>query len=120
MKIAILGASPDKSRMSNKALRAYSLKGWEVYAVNPNYIVIEGLKSYKSVLELPKMDVISFYVSPVIGEKLVNNVIKAGPKTVYLNPGSDSDLIVKKLKEAGIDVLLQCSILALGLNPKDF
>lgn len=120
MKIAILGASIDESSMSNKALRAYLSKGWIVFPVNPKYSVINGLKVYKSVLDSPRVDVISFYVSPLIGERLVDEVIKASPETVYLNPGTDSELIVSKLKKAGIKVLLQCSILALGLNPKDF
>lgn len=106
--------------MSNKALRAYLLRGYEAYPVNPKYDKIEGLKCYKSVLDAPKVDIVSFYVKPSIGEQLIEGVIKAGPKTVYLNPGTDSELIVSLLKKAGIQVLLQCSILALGLSPKDF
>ena len=33
--VAVLGASTNRSKYSNKAVRAYADKGWTVYPVNP-------------------------------------------------------------------------------------
>ncbi len=120
MIIAIIGASKDRSKFGNKAVRAYMSFGSEVVPINSNAAEIEGLKAYRSVLEYPKrIDAASFYVRPEIGIKIADEIIKKGIRKVYLNPGADSDEIYDKLKNAGIEVLRACSIRAIGASPED-
>lgn len=38
--IAIVGASADRAKFGNKAVRAYAEEGWEVWPVNPKVDVI--------------------------------------------------------------------------------
>jgi len=42
-----------------------------------------------------------------------------GVKKVYLNPGSESDEIINRLKELEIEPLLVCSIVAIGYRPDE-
>lgn len=48
--IAIIGASSDRSKFGNKAVRAYKRKGFKVFPINPKESKIEGLKCYRSVI----------------------------------------------------------------------
>ncbi len=119
MKIAIVGASKDRNKFSNKAIRAYKLNNHVVFPVNPNEREIEGLKCYSSVQEIPlEVDAASLYLPPEIGIKIIHDLVKKGIKTVYLNPGSESEEIISQLSENGIKVLQECSIRAIGANPE--
>ena len=42
--VAIVGASADRRKFGNKAVRAYLRQGWKVYPVNPNRDEIEGIR----------------------------------------------------------------------------
>lgn len=118
MNIIILGATTDRTKFANKAVRAYSSKGYTVYPVNPNYKEVEGLKCYAFIHDVPKpIDVLSIYVSASVSEKLINEIINAHPGKIYFNPGSESASMFTKLKNAGLNVLNACSIRALGMNP---
>ncbi|MBT3720589.1 CoA-binding protein [archaeon] len=119
MKIAIIGASKDKEKFSNKAVRAYKKNHHVVFPVNPNEREIEGLKCYNSVMSIPlDVEVASFYLPPAVGEKIIDEVIKKGIKKVFLNPGTESDEIIKKLKSAKIEIVQTCSILDIGEDPE--
>ena len=119
--IVVIGASKDRSKYGNKAVRAYSQAGWIVYPVNPKETEVEGLTCYSSVSELPETpDFASFYVPPAVGLKAVEDVARKGIKKAYFNPGSESDELVEKAKQLGVQPLLVCSILAIGKKPSDF
>jgi len=63
--VAVIGASNDRSKFGNRAVRAYRLQGHTVIPINPHEREVEGLKAYKSVLDVPgTIDMASFYVPP--------------------------------------------------------
>ena len=51
--VAILGASADRSKFGNKAVRAFQRAGWHVYPVNPAGGEVEGLPCYPSLADVP-------------------------------------------------------------------
>ena len=116
--IAIVGASNNRDKFGNKAVRAYLQKGYTVYPVNPKEEKIEGLKVYKSVLDIPEIvDLASFYVPPQIGLGMIEEVAKKGIKEVFLNPGAESDELYEKAQKLGVTPIVACSIVAVGLSP---
>ena len=116
--IAIIGASKDRAKYGNKAVRAYKSKGFTVYPINPKESETEGLPCFKSVLDVPQqIDIVSLYVPANIGITVVEDIVKKGMEKMYVNPGAESDELVKKLKEHNINPLMICSILAIGVNP---
>jgi predicted CoA-binding protein len=118
MRIAIIGASKDRSKFSNKAIRAYKEKDHVVFPVNPHEKEIEGLTCYSNVADIPlEVDVASIYLPPEIGEKVVEDIVKKGIKKVILNPGTESEELLNKLRLYGIEVTLGCSIRAIGVDP---
>jgi uncharacterized protein len=119
--IAIIGASANRSKYGNKAVRAYHERGYTVYPIHPAQTEVEGLPAYKSVLDVPDaIDVATFYVSPSVGLKVIEEVARKGIREVLLNPGAESDELLQRAKELGIEATVACSILAVGRYPSEF
>jgi len=51
--VAVIGASNDRNKYGNKALRAFVQHGYTVYPVNPNETEIEGLPAFKTISDIP-------------------------------------------------------------------
>jgi acyl-CoA synthetase (NDP forming) len=116
--IAIIGASNQRDKFGNKAVRAYFQQGFTVYPVNPKEMRIEGLPVFRSVLDIPgPVDRASFYVPPAVGLKIIGEMAKKGVREVYLNPGSESVELIEKARSLGIEPIVACSILAVGVHP---
>lgn len=113
--IAIIGASRDRRKFGNKALRAYKEQGWVVYPVNPKETEVEGMHCFASVSDIPiPVDVASLYVPPAVGIRLVQELSAKGIKKVFLNPGSESPELLHALADKGMEVIMACSIRAIG------
>ena len=116
--VAVIGASSDRRKFGNRALRAYVLQGFTVLAINPNETEVEGLKTYASVLDVPgPIDMATFYVPPDIGEKVIDEVAKKGITEVWLNPGAESDALIAEARRRKLNVIEACSIVGIGRNP---
>ncbi|MBM3772613.1 MAG: CoA-binding protein [Acidimicrobiia bacterium] len=116
--VAVIGASRNRAKFGNRAVRAYRAQGYRVVPIHPREAEIEGLPAYKSVQDVPTpIDVASFYVPPEIGERVIDEVVAKGVREVWLNPGADSDALIEKTRALGIRPVVACSILALGLDP---
>jgi uncharacterized protein len=116
--VAVIGASSDRRKFGNRALRAYVQQGFTVLAINPNETEVEGLKTYASVLDVPgSIDMATFYVPPDIGEKVIDEVAKKGITEVWLNPGAESDALVERARSLNIRPIQACSIMAIGEDP---
>ena len=115
--IAVIGASADRSKMSNKAVRAYAGLGYQVYPINPKEATIEALPAFKSLSELPsKPDVVTLYLPPAIGLKVLAEVAKAAPKEFYVNPGAESPELMAEASKLGLEPIYACSITARGID----
>ena len=119
--VAIVGASADRSKFGNKSVRAHLAQGYDVYPVNPKGGEIEGLRVYTSLAEIPaeSLDRISLYVPPAVGLGLVEEIAAKGCNELWLNPGSESDELAEKARSLGLDPIIACSIVDVGVSPHD-
>ena len=116
--VAVIGASSNRSKFGNKALRAYERQGYTVVAINPNERVVEGHQTYASVLDVPgPIDIATVYVQPAVGLKVMEHLAQKGIPEVWLNPGADGDEVVERARELGLKAIQACSILAIGESP---
>jgi uncharacterized protein len=118
--VAILGASADRSKFGNKAVRAFLARGYDVYPVNPKGGEVEGLSVFKSLADIPadvKLDRISVYLPPAVGLKSLPEIAARGCGELWLNPGSESDELVEAAEKRGLNVVQACSIVAIGVSP---
>ncbi|QDV76134.1 CoA-binding protein [Botrimarina mediterranea] len=110
--VAVIGASDDPEKFSNKSQRAHAAIGYEVYPVNPKGGEIEGRTVYKSIDEVPvgPLDRVTMYVRPEVGVTLLEAIAKKGCGELWLNPGTDSPELIAKAQELGLVPVVACSL----------
>jgi uncharacterized protein len=119
--VAVIGASNDRQKFGNRAVRAYREQGYTVVPINPRESEIEGLKAYASILDVPgTVDMASFYVPPDVGEQIIADVARKGVAEVWLNPGAESDALIARARGLSLKPVVACSIVAIGRNPYSF
>ena len=116
--VAVIGASSDRTKYGNKAVRAFHQRGYTVVPINRRETEIEGLTAYRSVLDVPgAIDMATFYVLPFAGMAVIEEVAKKGIPEVWLNPGADSPELVARAEELGVRAIVACSIVGIGESP---
>jgi predicted CoA-binding protein len=119
--IAIIGASKDRKKYGNKAVRAFTQGGWTVYPVNAKESEIEGHKAYASINDLPdSIDRISMYVPPKVGINMLPDIAQKKHEEFFLNPGSEDAALVEEAEKLGLKPIQACSIVNIGLRPSMF
>ena len=119
--VAVIGASRDRQKFGNRAVRAFIQEGYTVVPINPHERDVEGLKAYGSVLDVPgPIDMASFYVPPEIGEHVIDEVARKRIPEVWFNPGAESDALIARARSLDIKPIVACSIVAIGRNPYSF
>jgi len=118
--IAIIGASTDRSKFGNKAVRAFVKQGFTVYPVNPKEPQVEGLTAYKTIAEVPvRPNLISVYLPPPVLLKVLPEIATKGCDELWLNPGTESDEVLATAERLGLNIIQACSIVGVGMSPDE-
>ncbi len=119
--VAVIGASNDRNKYGNKSLRAHLSEDYTVFPVNPNADNVEGLRAYASVADIPgPVDRVTVYVPPEVGIELLPDIADKSPAELFLNPGAESDELIEKARELGLEPIQACSITDLGHSPAEY
>ena len=119
--VAIVGASSNRAKFGNKALRAFQNQGYTVIPINPTEAEVEGHRTYKSVLDVPDhIDMATIYVPAPVGVKVMDDLAKKGVPEVWLNPGADDRSVVERARALGLKTVRHCSIIAIGESPSRY
>jgi predicted CoA-binding protein len=118
--VAIIGASADRRKFGNKAVRAFAAKGFRVFPINLSAGEIEGHRAYQSILDVPveRLNRASLYVPPQVGVQLLEEIARKGVDELWVNPGAESDELFAKAEKLGIPIVFACSIVGVGVNPE--
>jgi len=117
--IAILGASADRNKFGNKAVRAFAQSGYTVYPVNPKETQIEGLPAFRRLAEVPvRPNLISVYLPPPVLLKVLPEIAAKGCDELWLNPGTESAEVLAAAERLGLNVIQACSIVGIGIEPE--
>jgi predicted CoA-binding protein len=119
--VAVIGASSNRRKYGNKALRALEQQGYTVIPVYTHEAEIEGHRAYKSVLDIPgAIDMATVYVPANSGLQVIEELAKKGVPEVWLNPGADEDDVVVRARALGLNVIQACSIMGVGESPSRY
>jgi hypothetical protein len=118
--VAIIGASRNREKFGNKAVRAFRREGYSVYPVNPNETEIEGLPVWRSIRDVPvRPDLVSVYLPPALLLEVLPEIAERGCEELWLNPGTESDAVLAEVDRLGLNAIRACSIVGIGASPDD-
>ena len=113
--IAVVGASSDRRKYGNRAVRAFLRQGYDVKPVNPTEQTIEGLTVYPTIADVPgPVDIVSVYVPAAVGIGLLEAIAAKQPGEVWINPGAESGALDARARALGLTPIYACSIVAMG------
>lgn len=119
--VAVIGASSNRRKFGNKALRAFEQQGYTVIPVNPNETEVEGHRTFPSVLDYPgQIDMVTVYVQPEVGVRVMDDIAKKNIHEIWLNPGADAPAVLARARELGLRPIQACSIMGIGESPGRF
>ena len=119
--VAVLGASGDRKKFGNRALRAFRHRGFRVIPINLEATLIEGLPAFRSVLDVSHpIDTATIYLNPESGLSVLDELVEKKVREVWLNPGADEPQVVAKARSLGLEIVLGCSIVAIGEDPGNY
>ena len=102
----VVGASEDPEKYGHKCYAALIKRGYKAFPINPKAKTILGNPAYPSIAALPeKVDALSVITPPAVTEKVVDEAIAAGVKTIWMQPGAESAAAVSKARKAGLTVI---------------
>lgn len=115
-KWAVVGATQKKNKFGYKMFKSLMDNGNIVYPVSPKYDEIDGIKTYKTIKDIPDdIDVVGFIVNPTVGLKLIQDVIDLGIKNIWMQPGTRDPEIVKIANDNDINIVFSCVMVELGV-----
>lgn len=119
--VAIVGASSDRRKFGNKALRAFKAEGYRVIPINPNELEVEGIATYASVLDVPeRINMATVYVQPEVGLQLLAEFEEKQIEEIWINPGAESPTLLAEASRLKLHVIAACSIIGVGRNPSAY
>lgn len=116
--VAVVGASTDRRKFGNRAVRAFARQGYDVKPVHPSLAQVEGFTAYPSVAAITgSIDIVTMYVPPEIGETLLADIAAKAPRELWINPGAESSSLLARAEALGLRPIVACSIIGIGEDP---
>jgi len=104
--IAVVGVSNKEEKFGFKIFRDLLKAGFKVKGIHPKITEVLGQKIYHNLKSLEtRPDLVITVVSPEITEKIVEECKDLGIKEIWMQPGSESEIAIKKAKDYGIKVI---------------
>ena len=114
--IAVIGVSDDASKYGHKIFRDMLKAGYPVTGVNPKGGFVLGHNICKNLSEMEKKPgLVVTVVPPAATEKIIEECNRLGIKTVWMQPGSESEAAVEKAAAYGIKTITACFMVRKGL-----
>ncbi len=119
--VAVLGASRNREKFGNKAVRAFAYRGYRVIPINLRPGLIEGIRVFTSVLSVPdRIDLATVYLQPSVGRRVMKELAQKGIPEVWLNPGADGEDVAEMARAVGLEPILDCCIVGIGESPASY
>ena len=116
--VAVIGASSNREKWGNKAVRAFAQQGYRVYPVNPNELEVEGFQAFPTIKDVPvRPDTVTVYIPPQRLAKILPDIAERGCDELFLNPGTESEEVLAECERLGLKAIQACSIIAVGVSP---
>jgi len=104
--IAVVGVSRKKIKFGVSAFRELKKRGYEVYPVHHSMDKLDGVKCYRSVINLPLVpDCVLITVKPGAALEVVGQVVAKGIRMIWFQQGADFTEAIARASQAGLNVV---------------
>lgn len=116
--ITILGLSDDSSRYAYKAAQRLQESGYSnLRGVHPSAQKVLNVKVSQALSDIAEpIDTLTVYVNPLKLDTLFEGILKAKPKRIIFNPGTEHPALMKAAKQKGILVVEACTLVLLSIK----
>lgn len=112
--VAVIGASANPERYSNKAMKMLAEYGHTPVPVAPAADEIEGRKAWPALEAVPEaVDTVTLYVGPARQGPVIDAILARPPRRVIFNPGTENPEACARLDAAGIAHEDACTLVLL-------
>jgi len=112
-KTVVIGASPNATRYSYKAVRKIDKYGHEVVPLGIRKGEINGKEIITEKPVLTDIDTVTMYVGPQNQGNWIEYIYSLNPKRIIFNPGTENFDFISEAREKGIEVLTTCTLILL-------
>ncbi|MEM0924541.1 MAG: CoA-binding protein [Planctomycetota bacterium] len=103
---AVAGASTQTSKYGYRVFRALVDSGRSTDPLNPHAAEIDGIKAYPSISALPDVpESVSIVTPPMVTRRIVDDAIRAGVQSLWMQPGAEEKEASQRARDAGIHVI---------------
>lgn len=112
--IAILGATSKSERYAFMAMQKLQEHRCKAVPVNPAFEEVMGERCYASISDVPQpIDTVTLYLSAARSTPLIQDILKAKPRRIIVNPGAENEELEKAALSAGIEIVKGCTLVML-------
>ncbi len=105
--VAVVGLSPREERDSHRVAKYLQSQGYRIIPVNPNADEVLGERSYPDLASIPEpIDVVDVFRRSEAVPEIVEEAIKVGAKTVWMQEGVVHEEAAARAREAGLQVVM--------------
>jgi predicted CoA-binding protein len=114
--IAVVGASSDPARASNRVFAQLLAAGYTTIPVNPNESEVHGVKAYASLRDVPgPVDIVNVFRRPQFTPELADDAVAIGARSLWLQLGIMNETAGERAARGGLVVVMNRCI-AIELN----
>jgi predicted CoA-binding protein len=105
--VAVVGLSPRPERDSHRVAKYLQGQGYRIIPVNPNAEEVLGERSYPDLASVPEpIDIVDVFRRSEAVPGIVEEAIKVGARTVWMQQGVIHKEAAARAREAGLQVVM--------------
>lgn len=110
----VFGASIKPDRYSNLAIKRLVENNEKTVAFGLRSGLVNNVQIKTNLSELPKIDIVTLYLSPERQKQYYDAIIGLRPKKVIFNPGTENHEFYEILNSKNIEVEVACTLVLLS------
>ncbi|MDH3539137.1 MAG: CoA-binding protein [Acidimicrobiia bacterium] len=111
-RIALVGATDNRSKYGHTIYHDLKRKGYTVIPVNPQRATVDGDRAYAKLADIPEPPtIVNFVIPPRFTLHVLRQCLELGLMNVWLQPGAESPQVMEFIQENGFNYLANACIM---------
>ena len=115
-KTLVIGASENKQRYSNLAVRKLLAHDHPVVAIGRRPGMIENIEIITEHVPMNDIDTVTLYLNPTNQKPYYDYILSLKPRRIIFNPGAENEELELMAKNNGIKTLEACTLVMLSTS----